>query len=71
MSEQDKTAKQAAKDKEILDDQLKNVAGGARPPSGDSNPSDANNTTVDNRDIIKPHGQSKQVLSGDFNWVIE
>ena len=63
MSEQDKTAKQAAKDEEILeeilDDQLKNVAGGARPPSGDSNPSDANNTTVDDRDIIKPHDQSK------------
>ena len=59
MSEQDNTAKQAAKDEEISDDQLKNVAGGARPPSGDSNPSDAKNTTVDDRDIIKPHGQSK------------
>lgn len=59
MSDQDKTAKKAAKDEEISDDQLKNVAGGARPPSGDSNPSDAKNTTVDDRDIIKPHGQGK------------
>lgn len=59
MSDQDKTAKKAAKDEEISDDQLKNVAGGARPPSGDSNPSDAKNTTVDDSDIIKPHGQGK------------
>ncbi|MDX2215803.1 MAG: hypothetical protein SFY66_21245 [Oculatellaceae cyanobacterium bins.114] len=40
---------------ELPDSVLEGVAGGTRPPSGDSNPSDLTNTTVNSDDIIKPH----------------
>jgi len=61
MSEQD-TSKQQSVDQdqneELSDEQLKGVAGGVgRPPSGDLNPSDLSNPTVDTSDIINPHAQ--------------
>jgi hypothetical protein len=58
MTEQDKSTKPSVSDKtdeEISDENLKDVAGGVRPPSGDSNPSDAFNRTVDGSDIIEPN----------------
>ncbi len=42
---------------ELSDEQLKNVAGGVRPPSGDANPSDLSNSTVDTSEIIDPHAK--------------
>lgn len=41
---------------ELSDDQLKSAAGGVgKPPSGDANPSDLDNDTVDTSGIINPH----------------
>jgi hypothetical protein len=39
---------------ELSDAQLEGVAGGAKPPSGDANPSDLFNQTVDTSEVIKP-----------------
>jgi len=40
---------------ELSDDQLQEVAGGTqRPPSGDLNPSDLTNPTVDTSEVIDP-----------------
>jgi len=39
---------------ELSDDQLAAVAGGANPPSGDLNPSDVFNQTVDTSEVINP-----------------
>jgi hypothetical protein len=50
-----KQAPATDKDEEISDENLKKVAGGTgRPPSGDANPSDLGNSTVDTSDIIDP-----------------
>ncbi|MBD2462688.1 hypothetical protein H6G89_16735 [Oscillatoria sp. FACHB-1407] len=57
MAEQNKTQQDSVKQEELSEDQLKAVAGGVRPPSGDSNPSDLNNPTVDTSDIINPHAK--------------
>lgn len=61
MAEQDKTQKKAVNiqnQDELSDEQLKKVAGGAGyPPSGDANPSDLGNSTVDTSDIIDPHAK--------------
>ncbi|NEQ25994.1 MAG: hypothetical protein F6K28_44475 [Microcoleus sp. SIO2G3] len=58
MADQDKTQKKADDQEELSADQLKNVAGGAgRPPSGDANPSDLSNSTVDTSDIVDPHAK--------------
>lgn len=41
---------------ELSDQELKGATGGVgRPPSGDANPSDLTNSTVDTSDIINPH----------------
>lgn len=58
MADQDKTKKKVDDQEELSADQLKKVAGGAgRPPSGDANPSDLGNSTVDTSDIIDPHAK--------------
>lgn len=56
MSEQEKKEKVSVSSEqdELSDEQLKGVAGGVRPPSGDSNPSDLGNRTVNADDIIDP-----------------
>lgn len=56
MAEQKKEQKSVSNEPEKLsDEQLKEVAGGVRPPSGDSNPSDLSNRTINTDDIIDPH----------------
>lgn len=62
MSEQTQAQKASIKEDqsqaELSDEQLKEVAGGTgRPPSGDSNPSDLGNSTVDTSDVINPHAK--------------
>ncbi|MDX2213497.1 MAG: hypothetical protein SFY66_09430 [Oculatellaceae cyanobacterium bins.114] len=59
MTEDKATQKSAGEpSEELSDEQLKGVAGGAgRPPSGDLNPSDLTNPTVDTSEVINPHAQ--------------
>lgn len=56
MAEQEKKDQASVSDEQesLSDEQLKGVAGGVRPPSGDSNPSDLSNRTIDTDDIIAP-----------------
>ena len=50
------SAENSQEQEELSDDQLKSAAGGVgQPPSGDANPSDLTNSTVDANDIINPH----------------
>ncbi|MBD2463071.1 hypothetical protein H6G89_18710 [Oscillatoria sp. FACHB-1407] len=50
-----KEEQQIPASEELSDQQLNSVAGGtSRPPSGDLNPSDLNNPTVDTSDVINP-----------------
>jgi hypothetical protein len=57
MANQEQTSKKSADSikEELSDEQLKAVAGGVRPPSGDSNPSDLKNPTVDTSQVVNPH----------------
>jgi hypothetical protein len=61
MTEQDKTQQKSVdlqNQDELSDEQLKGVAGGVgRPPSGDANPSDLDNATVNTSDVINPHAK--------------
>ena len=59
MSEQENKEQVAVSNEqdELSDEQLKGVAGGVRPPSGDSNPSDLFNHTVNTDEVISPESK--------------